>query len=74
MTTYVRLRYHAAGRPTPVSCWAVKLGPRSYREVDREGDWGNDGTTTLVVVDPTDVVWEKPARMNLTYGTLETVP
>ena len=32
------------------------------------------GRVTAIVVDPTDVVWEKPARMNLTYGTLETVP
>ncbi len=73
MTTFVRLRYRPSHERPPVSIWAVKLSPASYRQVDAEGEWGTNGRTTLVVVSPSDVVWEKPARIDPHYGTLETV-
>jgi hypothetical protein len=72
VNNYVRLRFREASGRT-VSCWAIKLGPVSYRRVNNEGDWGVDGSTTLIVVTPADVVSEKPADVSRRYGTMEVL-
>jgi hypothetical protein len=76
MTRYARLtaRFPAAdGGTTRRTVW-VRVAPpgvrtRRYWVVDREGT--DAEPRELLIVDPADIVRERPARMNLTYAELE---
>ena len=77
---YVRLRFlQANGRARTV--WAVKLGENRYLVADKYGETETDMGTTkeglsierkeLLLTSPGDIVFERPARMNLKYAELE---
>lgn len=78
---YVKLKFYAAGSERARTVWAVKLGGRKYLVCDVEGDtekhfgYDADGVEIvrkeLIVASEDDIVFEKPAHMNLKYGELE---
>ncbi len=82
---YVKLRFYPAGSARARTVWAVKMGGSAgrmkYFVCDVEGDtekhagYDADGAEIvrkeLIVASPKDVVFEKPAHMNLKYGELE---
>ena len=81
---YVRLRYWDSPAKKR-TVWAVKLGGSSSRSkylvVDIEGDAEKHGgydeagreivRKEIIIANSSDIVFEKPAHMNLKYGELE---
>lgn len=63
---YVRIKFKTAGGRV-IFTWAQKLGPISFRIVNREGDWGEDGVDRRLLGRPE---WEKPAHMDKKYAVL----
>jgi hypothetical protein len=82
---YVKLRFYPAGSDRARTVWAVKMGASAgrmkYFVCDVEGDtekhigYDADGVEIvrkeLIVADVDDIVFERPAYMNLKYGELE---
>lgn len=79
--SYVRIRVRLrteSGRETQRVFWAFVVRPgRAYRIVDNEGQeksWVQNGVIheqeQYLLVDPRDVVWERPAYLSRKYGWL----
>lgn len=78
---YVKLKFYPAGSDRARTVWAVKMGGAKYFVCDVEGDtekhagYDTSGVEIvrkeLIIAAEDDIVFEKPAHMNLKYGELE---
>jgi len=72
---YVRVTFKGVtGRKR--TCWAIKTKPGRYTVLDDHGEkWKGSGSTLeIVIADPTDIIREVPARLNLHYEEMEEMP
>jgi hypothetical protein len=53
--------------------WAVKIGQGRYLRADKAGEILQNTTLHLIIADPRDVIWEKPAEINNKYAELEII-
>lgn len=69
--TFVRVKMRVClsdGSVKTITFWGQKLGPRHYRKVNAEGEWGNDNTDNRFIGVPVE---EKAADLSRKYGTLQ---
>ena len=53
--------------------WALKVGKGLYHRANKAGETIPHSTLNIIIAHERDILWEKPALINLKYNELELV-